>query len=181
MRRKKRKNGKIIFGILIIAALSVAGFFCYEYFFKPKEENKPTTPSQTVTPTPVENPDNGRGETPEKPLEKEPVVQYDGNNPNEAASLTGVVTYAGATDSNVIIRVNIDQYVDGGSCNLSLYQNGNAVYQAGASLIADVSTSTCDGFNIPRSSIYNAGGTYEIVINLFAGDKKGTIKGEVSL
>ena len=70
MRRKKRKSGKIIFGILIVAALGVSAFVAYEYFLKPKEEDKPAEPSQIVTPTPVETPvDQGRGEAPEQPLE----------------------------------------------------------------------------------------------------------------
>lgn len=181
MRRKKRKSGKIIFGILVVVALGVAGLVAYEYFLKPKDTEEPE-PTQIVTPTPVETPtDQGRGEVPEQPLEKEPVVQYDGDNPNENGGLTGVVTYAGATASNIIIRVNIDQYVDGGTCVLSLRQNGNIVFTIGAGLIADVSTSTCNGFNIPRSSIQNASGNYEISIELYSNGKSGTISGELSL
>ena len=178
MRRKKRKSGKIIFGILIIAALGVSAFVAYEYFLKPKEEDKPAEPSQIVTPTPVETPnDQGRGE--EKPLEKEPVVQYDGDNPNTNASLTGVVNYAGATANNIIIRVNIDQYIDGGTCKLNLSQNGVVAYTTTSNLIADVTTATCEGFNLPRSVV--GSGNFAISIELSSGDKTGVINGELSL
>ena len=180
MRRKKRKNGKIIFGILIIAALGVSAFVAYEYFLKPKEADKPAEPSQIVTPTPVETPnDQGRGENPEQPLEKEPVVQYDGDNPNTNASLTGVVTYAGATANNIIIRVNIDQYIDGGTCKLNLSQNGTVVYTAISNLIADVTTATCDGFNLSRSVV--GSGNFGISIELNSGNKSGIIGGELNL
>lgn len=180
MRRKKRKSGKIIFGILIVAALGVSAFVAYEYFLKPKEEDKPAEPSQIVTPTPVETPvDQGRGEAPEQPLEKEPVVQYDGNDPNTNASLTGVVTYAGATANNIIIRVNIDQYIDGGTCKLNLSQNGAVVYTATSNLIADVTTATCDGFNLSRSVV--GSGNFGISIELNSGDKSGIIGGELNL
>ena len=183
MRRKKRKSGKIIFGILIIAALAVTAFVVYEYFLKPKTENQPA--ENVVTPT-VLNPepntptDGGKGsENPEVITGKEPVVQYDGDNPNNSNDLTGAITYAGTTANNIIIRVNIDQYVDGGTCVLKILNGSSVVYQTTASLIADVSTSTCDGFNLPRSVVDS--GDFALSIELSSGGKTGVINGGISL
>lgn len=183
MRRKKRKSGKIIFGILIIAALAVSAFASYEYFLKPKSDDQPA--DDVVTPT-VLNPetrtptDAGKGsDDPEVITGKEPVIQYDGDDPNKASDLTGAITYAGATANSIIIRVNIDQYVDGGTCVLKILSGGSVVYQTSANLIADVSTSTCDGFNLPRSVV--GSGDFALSIELSSGGKTGVINGGVSL
>lgn len=182
MRRKTRKNSKIIFGILIIIALGVAAVVAYEYFLKPKPEEKPAdepAPTQVVTSAQEPVNDQGKGEVVETVNGKEPVVQYDGDNPNDNGGLTGVVTYAGATDSSIIIRVNIDQYVDGGTCQLSLMQDGDIAFTTSANLIADVSTSTCEGFNLSRSVV--GSGNFAISIKLSSGDKTGVINGELNL
>lgn len=184
MRRKKRKSGKIIFGILIVVALGVMAVLAYLYFSQPKEVDEPTPSSSVVAQDPAkksagQNQDQGRGEVTEQPLEKEPVIQYDGNNPNDSGDLTGVVTYAGATDSSIIIRVNIDQYVDGGTCKLNLLQGGSVAYAVSADLIADVSTSTCSGFNLSRSVV--GSGDFAISIELSSEGKTGVISGELSL
>ena len=183
MRRKKRKSGKIIFGILIIAALAVSAFAVYEYFLKPKTEDQPagsaTTPT-VLNPEPNTPTDDGRGsEDPEVITGKEPVIQYDGDDPNESNDLTGAITYAGATANNIIIRVNIDQYVDGGTCVLKILNGGSVIYQTTANLIADVSTSTCDGFNLPRSVVDS--GNFALSIELSSGGKTGVINGGIDL
>lgn len=180
MRRKKQKTKKIILTILFLAALGAIGFVVYKNFFEKKEETKPaqTTQTQTLKPEPEPTPETKPIDD-EKVNGKDPIYQYDGKNPNESESLTGVITYAGATSTNLIIRVNIDQYISGGTCNLSLSQGGSVVYTASANLIADVSTSTCEGFTVPLSNLNP--GYYSIKIDLTSSDKTGVIEGEVNL
>ena len=62
---------------------------------------------------------------------------------------------------------------------LYLEKDGSTAYSTTANLIADVSTSTCEGFNVPRAGF--ASGNYKIIINLASGDKTGRIEGSVSL
>ena len=111
--------------------------------------------------------------------EKEKVQQYDGNDPNTANDITGVITYAGVSGDNLMIRVNIDQYLNGGKCTLSLRQGGGNVYGAEANVVDSAATSTCEGFNIPVASLPK--GNINIIIYISSGDKVGEIAGEVTL
>ena len=106
-------------------------------------------------------------------------VQYEGNDPNESEELTGVVTYAGVNDGVLMVRVNIDQYITGGVCNLTLERGGDTIYNSIASLIGDVSASTCEGFDIPVGGL--GGGKTNIIINLNADGRTGTIRGEADI
>ena len=184
MRRKKQKTGKIIFTILLLAAVATVAAVIYVYCFKDKEAPKDPEPSTVIVdgkggatdpePTPEKDPEQDGNTT-----GKEPIQKYEGKDPNTYNTLTGAITYAGATSSNIIIRVNIDQYLGEGTCSLYLEKDGSTAYSTTANLIADVSTSTCEGFNIPRAGF--ASGNYNIIINLASGDKTGRIEGMVSL
>jgi len=172
MRRKKHQTGKKIFIVLFLIAFGVSAAVAYEYFFKP-EAKTPTPANQPTTPvTPSNTPSNPN--TPDDGGKK--VTQYEGENPNTKDSLTGNIVYAGPAGNTLMIRVDIDQYVTG-TCQLTL--SGTTNYEATANLIADVSTSTCAGFDIPLSSLTS--GHYYINIRLTAGDKTGTITGEVDV
>ena len=160
MRRKKHQTGKKIFIVLFLAAFGVSAAVAYEYFFKP--ETKTPAPANQPT-TPVTSPD-----TPDTPDDNnKKVTPYEGGNPNASESLTGNIIYAGTAGGNLMIRVDIDQYVSG-TCWLTL-SNGGTNYEATVNLVADVSTSTCAGFDIPLGNLTS--GHYNINIRLTAGDK----------
>lgn len=175
MRRKKHQTSKKIFVVLFLVAFGVSAAVAYEYFFKPDPKTptpvdyptNPVTPSNTPTSpdAPTNQDDNNKKVTP-----------YEGENPNTSDSLTGNIVYAGPAGNDLMIRVDIDQYVNG-TCKLTL--SGATNYEATTNLIADVSTSTCAGFDIPLSSL--ASGHYYINIRLTAGDKTGTITGEADV
>jgi hypothetical protein len=173
MRRKKHQASKKIFIVLFLAAFGVSAAVAYEYFFKP-ETKTPTPANQPTAPvTPSNTPD-----TPTTPSDNnKKVTPYEGENPNASESLGGNITYAGPAGDNLMIRVDIDQYVSG-TCWLTL-SNGGTNYEATVNLIADVSTSTCAGFDIPLNNLTS--GHYNINIRLTAGDKTGTITGEVDI
>lgn len=115
----------------------------------------------------------------ERMAEQKRIKQYEGEDPNKAEELSGAVTYAGVNNGILIIGINIDQFLSSGNCALSLVRGGSEIYSANASIVAEVSTSTCDGFNIPIGSLGN--GATEIIIKLSSGGKTGTIRGEVNL
>ncbi len=78
-----------------------------------------------------------------------------------------------------MIRVNIDQYLSGGTCKLTLKQNGNNIYTASAPVIDAASTSTCEGFNVPVSGLPK--GAVDVIISVASGNKSGEIVGKANL
>ena len=176
MAQKRRKNKKskkllsiVLFLVLFVAAGVVAYLVWDGYFKEEKKEDESSEVEEEV--------EGGKGAAGEGVIEKEPIVQYEGDNPNEAEELTGVVTYAAVKGDNLMIRVNIDQYLDGGSCELSLNQGG--VKYSDIANISSVTTATCEGFNVPVSEL--GSGNYQIIIKLSSDGKTGTIKGEVNI
>jgi hypothetical protein len=108
------------------------------------------------------------------------VKQYEGENPNKTKELSGVITFAGVVDEKVIIRANIDQYLNEGICKLNLIGNGGVVaYEDSANVISSASTATCEGFDMPLNRIND--GDYRIVIEIKANKKTGTIEGTLEI
>ena len=181
-RRSKKWVSWVIIALLLIAAVVVC-YFVWDAYFRDKKKDEPTTTpqSQVVTPdipnTPEEEKKEEQPTTDEEEKDKKP--QYDGEDPNKASGITGVMTYAGVNGSNLMIRVNIDQYLNGGTCSLGLRKDGGNVYSAEAPVIDSASTSTCEGFNVPVSGLPQ--GKLNIVIYITSGDKTGEITGEVTL
>lgn len=154
-------------------AAAVVCYLVWNNYFRDKKEDKPTEEQSLVE----EHEEKKAEEKKEETIEKKKVVQYEGEDPNTQEELTGVVTYAGVNGNNLMIRVNIDQYLESGSCELSLMQNGVA-YGDVVNIVESAATATCKGFNVPVSGL---GGDYEIVIKISSGDKTGTINGKVKI
>ena len=134
----------------------------------PEPVEEPSTSDCSVTPeacaTPEENPKAS--------------VQNEGADPNSSAVLTGALTRVAVADDKLVLRVNIDQYLSGGSCELTM-RSGSKVYLETANISDVASTSTCEGFDIPVSNLPS--GDWEILIKLNSGDKTGEISGRVSI
>ena len=176
MAQKRKNSKKWIFWVLMVVLFVAAAVVCYlvwNNYFRDKKEDKPTEEQSLVE----EHEEKKAEEKKEEMIEKKKVVQYEGEDPNTQEELTGVVTYAGVNGNNLMIRVNIDQYLESGSCELSLMQNGVA-YSDVANIVGSAATATCEGFNVPVSGL---GGDYEIVIKISSGDKTGTINGKVKI
>jgi len=122
---------------------------------------------------------NGDESFAEEEVEKKKVVQYEGDDPNKSDELAGVITYAGVNNGVLMIRVSIDQYLTSGTCNLTLNRNGTTIYNSDANILGDVSTATCEGFDIPVAEL--GSGDVDININLSADGKSGAIRGEVGI
>ena len=159
--------------ILLIGAAIVC-YLVWESYFKEIERPETSEEIETEIKTEEEKPS-------EEVLEKkEEIIQYDGENPNDAEKLSGVITYAGVAGDKLMIRVNIDQFLSGGSCKLRLVLEGDIeVYGDEVGIIDSASTATCAGFDVPVSGFKS--GKYDIYVNLSSGGKVGTINGEVSL
>ena len=118
-------------------------------------------------------------ESDEKMAEKQKVVQYEGDDPNMAETLSGAVTYAGVNGGTLMIRTTIDQYLTRGVCELTLTRGGAIIYSDRVDIVGDVSTASCSGFDIPAAGLGE--GNLEININLSADGRQGVIRGGASI
>ncbi|MDO4612105.1 MAG: hypothetical protein Q4B29_01430 [Candidatus Saccharibacteria bacterium] len=184
MAKKRRRNRKWLKRLLILLLVIGAGAVCYLVWDAYLKEESIPAPDNSGGTTVVEEieVDEGYGEAEEGEVvveEKEEIQQYEGGDPNKGSDLTGVVSYAAVLDGILRIRVNIDQFVTEGSCELSLVRDGKSIYNASALMTDAVSTATCEGFDVPVANLST--GKVQIVINLKAGSKTGVINGEVEL
>ena len=180
---KKRTRVNPFTTVIAILIIAAAALFGTKFIFdQQKDDDVKNTTSTTTAEAATKQEQTTEEESTteaETPESKTP-TQNDGEDPNTLDSLTGTVTTARVSGSNLILRVNINQYLTAGTCNLILtHQASGATYAASANLIASASTSTCEGFDIPVSEL--SSGTYGIKINIASGDKTGIITGEYSL
>lgn len=184
MAQRRKRSKKWIYWVVILVLAVAAGVVAYlvwDNYFRGKSDSDDK--QETVAVEEKKNEEKKEeavdNNDSEREAEKEKVTAYEGNNPNKTESLTGAVTYAGVSPDGkeLVIRVNIDQYLGGGSCELNLVQGG-VVYKDTANIISSASTATCEGFNIPAGGL---SGDYEIVIYVSSGEKTGTIKGNVKI
>ena len=184
--RRKRKNWlKHIMVIILVIVLAMGGFMIWKSFQTeaPEVIEMPVVAKPVVTTKPEsEQPEEEKVvEEPEEKVEivKEKVEQFDGGDPNKEESLTGVITYAGVSGGDLIVRVNIDQYLAGGTCKLKLLGSGGASYEETVDIADSAATATCKGFNVATTKIPN--GKVSVSILVTSGAKTGTIEGEVNL
>lgn len=184
MAQKRKRNKKWIYVMLVVVLVASAGVTCWLL-----RGTKSDWKEGGQTETTLQREDDIDEEEVERPSEevakvdpdtgKEIVVQYDGEDPNQADDLSGVVTYAGVVDGTLMIRVNIDQYLEGGNCELTLIRDGANIYSSIANIVGGPSTATCEGFDVPIGGL--EGGQTEININLNADERHGVIRGEVNI
>ena len=188
MKRKTKKNKNILTVLLVLVGLvAVAGitFVCFKFLgFDKMLDNKKnnntvyqTTDSGSRSPAQT-SPAQAEPTTPNNYQEKQPIVQYSGDNPNDAGELSGVITYTGVVNDTFAIRVNIDQYVNEGTCTLTL-TGAQTNYVEAARVVDAASTATCEGFNVPLSQIND--NSVRIYIEINADGKKGIISGDATL
>lgn len=182
-RRSKKWISWVIILILLIAAC-VVGYFVWDSYFRDKSEEKQNNTTEVVEEQKIDKNDNNSETEDAVDLTNEvddgkKIEQYDGDNPNTAEALSGVVTYAGVNGDKLMIRVNIDQYLTSGNCELTLTKNGANIYSSIASIVGSASTATCEGFDVPTGNL--GGGNIKINIKLNANDKSGVIQGEVNI
>lgn len=180
---KRRNNNKWVFRLGFLMLLMIAGVICYlvwDNYFNDKKINDEKSQEQVVEggETIEEKQEEEQQENIQEEDEKK-TKQYEGEDPNKRNELSGSVTYAEKMDNRVVIRVNIDQYLGDGECELNLVNGNTVIYNKTVKIVSAASTATCEGFDIPASNI--GAGDYTILINLSSDNKKGVIKGEIKL
>ena len=180
MSRRKRSK-RWISWLIVVVLLIVAVIFCYlvwdNYFNNKKEDIQEDSDISTQIESESNNVEGNLVN--EKEEDDKKIKQYEGEDPNEAKELSGVVTYAGVMNNKVVIRANIDQYLNSGKCQLNLINGKTMVYEEIVQISSAASTATCEGFDIPLSEFSN--GDYEIIIKLEANEKSGIIKGMLEI
>lgn len=182
MARRRRRNRKWLIGgvfLVLLIATGVGAAALWNNEHQEEQGNETEMVEEEKAVDTEKRDEETEEEYSERMAEQKKVKQYEGEDPNKAEELSGAVTYAGVNNGILMIGVNIDQFLNEGSCELNLVRGENVIYAGKANIMADVSTSSCDGFNIPVSGLGN--GATEIIIKLSSGGKTGTIKGEVNI
>ena len=181
MAKKHKKNKKRFYPVMILVLFVVAAvvvFLVWDGYFRDKEsgETGQETYEQVEIETVADDEELDDTETVDKPK----IEQYDGEDPNEMDELTGVITFAGVFGDKLTIRVNVDQYLENGACELLLLKENDTIYNSVANIVGNASTSTCEGFDIPVSELEESG-QMTIKIKLDSGERTGVIIGEVGV
>lgn len=120
--------------------------------------------------------DNAGGKTP---------AQYEGANPNNSSNLTGIINYKSVVNNTLQIRTTINQYLDEGSCILTLNGPNGQTYTNSVNIIANPSSSTCYGFDIPLDLIQadqdKRRGEWTINIHMTSGTRAGDLQDKIAL
>ena len=182
MVKRRRKSKKwifwVVFLILMIAA-GIVGYLVWDNYFNDKKEDVQEADTTKVDQQETEGSGENEVELVNEGGEEKKIPQYDGEDPNKASELSGAITYSGVVDGKLMIRMNIDQYLSNGKCELTLKRSGATIYNSVANIVGNASTSSCEGFDVPTSGL--GGGNTEIIINLTADGKSGIIRGEVNI
>lgn len=181
MAQKRKKNKKWVYWVIMAVLFVVAGvvtyLVCVNYFADKKGEEEQNTEEVEEKKDENEKKDDEKDEA-EKAVEAKKVEQYEGSDPNKMEELSGAITYTGLSGDVLMVRVNIDQYLDGGTCELRLVQGGDVAYNNIVEIVGGAATSSCAGFDIPVSGL---SGDYEVVVKLNSGEKTGVIRGEAGV
>ena len=125
----------------------------------------------------VEEKSEGELEKDIKQEEKAP--QYEGESPNKSETLTGLITFSDTVNEKLVIRTNIDQFLQTGNCKLTLSKDGVVYYSQSVGIQESVTTSTCDGYEILKTELPE--GKLQIDILLESEGKSGKIIGEAQI
>lgn len=171
----------IVGGVLLILAIVIAVTVLIFKNTLGVEEKTPNSPTDSAISQQPSSPDNPKPEEEEPPLE-EKAPPYEGEDPNQLDSLTGVITYADIDAENQVLHsaVSINQYLEtDGQCVFNLKRGDAIIRTASAVATADVTTSVCGPFSISVAGLEP--GLYQIEIIMTDANRRGIINSEVNI
>lgn len=181
---KRKRNFRwikwLLFLILVIAAVVVIILVKNNFDDKTENSNQQNiNTSKTEEKKSEEKSEEKKDNKEETPKQEEKAPQYEGDSPNKSETLTGLITYADVVNGELVMRINIDQFLQSGNCNLTMSRNGVTYYSQTVGIQESVTTSTCDGYKIPVSELPK--GDLSVEINLDSEGKSGKITGRVRI
>lgn len=167
--RSPRK--KIALITVVIVAAILAGALVYAYTAKrwpfPSSSSAADKGINYAPPTDAQS--NATGSTKQNSSSTETTGSDPSPNPTPAAnagqkpSVNMTVTAANQSSGTLYIRMLIETISSTGTCTLSMTGPNSRTYNATSGVQAGPSTSTCQGFNVPVSSLVS--GQWHAVIN----------------
>ena len=190
--RKQRRNKAPIFIIFFFILAIIATIIILKIFKVIDQKGKPSSNSESIeivhqkTDQPSTNNENqpihtedGTKEDAEAGRTPKTPEQYEGQDVNQLDKLTGTITYSEKSGDKYRIRVNINQFLKlPGTCKLTVTSGSTVVYTQTVSIISNPSSGSCEGFDIPLSSI--PPGDLNIKIEVNANQKTGLIEGRIT-
>ena len=178
---KRKRNFRwvkwLLFLVLAVVAIVVVVLVKNNFDSEPSNNQQVTSVDKSEKKEDKASNDSGNNE--KSPEQKEKAPQYEGESPNKSETLTGLITYADVQNDELVIRINIDQFLQSGNCNLVMSRNGVTYYTQSVGIQESVTTSTCDGYKIPVSDLPK--GDLQVEIDLESEGKTGKITGRVRI
>lgn len=180
---------RVLIAVAVILLLALGGFCIWRFWLAPTSETETppdealiTGEDESATDDTADQPLDAGGDTaaPTEPDQKVP--QYEADDPNTLAGLTGSIARKTIQGDTATIVAMIDQYLHStGLCTLRLISRdtGEVIYTASEDATADVTTSICGAFTVSLAHI--PAGTYQIQIELSGDDKTGLISDELEV
>lgn len=167
----KRHPALIVVCILLFL---LAGLAVYWFLVRSAEDSTneaaETTTSEAETATAAES---------EDPVTEESgPVQFEGEDPNMAETLSGSISRAEVIQGTLRVYATIAQSLDSGTCTLIMTDNSGEEYSFVSDIEMNVTTAMC---NFEENIDYASPGTWNLEILLESGDRVGTITGSVEI
>ncbi len=110
-------------------------------------------------------------ESAEREKEKTNIDQIEGEKSQD--KLTGVINYQQIIDQTLRVRITIDQELSSGVCRLTISKDDKSIVKR-ANVVANPSSSTCQGFDVSLSELES--GQWQIEIVIESDEKMLTLK-----
>lgn len=185
MASKRHRSKKWLYWLLVLVLLiaaAVASYLVWDNYFKGEKSEEAESSEQVEEEAEKQEEtekEDDVNENPEVEVDDKTPTQYEGEDPNEQEELSGSITYAGLMNGNVAIRVNIDQFLSEGNCELSIVKGKEVVYNENTRIVSSASTSTCEGFDFKSPAVTS--GKYSVIIRITSGEKSGLIGGVLEI
>lgn len=182
MRMSRKKSNKTLKIVIIASTLAllllVGGVFAYKYFTRKSVviENgiNYSAPSDEEKSTGDAIKQQGASGSDPVPEPTPPASTTDSH------STVGVdITALNQSSGTLYVRTLIQTVTSSGTCSLSMVSANGKTYTASSSVQAGPSSSTCQGFNIPVSSLEN--GNWSVTISFQNDTLKGSATKDITI
>lgn len=172
----KQKSSKKRLLLLVVSVFLLLGLGVVSYYYTTQSRNTRDTKPSSSWSKPVDD----MPDTTEQPVEPETVTTDSSvkNNENTPATQSSTqatpidITAVNQNETTVSIRSLIQRVTSAGTCSLSVTNENGKQYSETAGIQPLSSFSTCQGFDIPVSSV--GSGKWSIVIKYTNGKEYGT-------